>query len=127
VIERARLALYRFARCYTPRTVRFLRAQRLPLLLLIVYVCLDLSSPLWPGAFNFDPDDSVEGLRSDQSRQDVAPPVSEPAAGRHPTTGRLLRRVERLPRIAAVTARNRSVQRSQLYTPPDPGPSGDDH
>jgi hypothetical protein len=31
-------------------------------LLLLVYVSLDLSSPFVPGAFNFDPDDCVDGL-----------------------------------------------------------------
>ena len=97
------------------------------MLLLILYVCLDLSSPLWPGAFNFDPDDSVDGLRSDQSRQDLAPPASEPAAGRHPTAGRLLPRGKHLPRLSAAPARSRFVQRSQLSPPPDPAPSGDDH
>ncbi len=97
------------------------------MLLLVVYVCLDLSSPLWPGAFTFDPDDSVDGLRSDLSGQDVAPPVSEPAAGRHPTAGRLLPQVKRLPRIVAVPVRSRFVQRSQLSLPPDPARSGGDH
>jgi hypothetical protein len=31
-------------------------------LLFLVYVALDLSSPFVPGAFNFDPDDCVDGL-----------------------------------------------------------------
>ncbi len=101
--------------------------QRLPVLLLIMYVCVDLSSPLWPGAFNFDPDDSVDGLRSEQTRQDLVPPLSEPAAGRHPTAGRLLPRVTRLSRPAPAPERSRFVQRSRFSTPPDPVPSGDDH
>jgi hypothetical protein len=38
------------------------RARRLTFLFL-VYVSLDLSSPFIPGAFNFNPDESVDGVQ----------------------------------------------------------------
>ena len=38
-----------------------MRARRLTFLFL-VYVSLDLSSPFIPGAFNFNPDESVDGV-----------------------------------------------------------------
>jgi hypothetical protein len=38
-----------------------MRARHLTLLFLL-YVVLDLSNPFVPGAFNFDPDDSVDGV-----------------------------------------------------------------
>ena len=99
----------------------------LPVVFLVLYVGLDLSSPLWPGALNFDPDDSVDGLHSDQGRQALALPASEPTAERHPAAVRLLPHVKRPPRIAAAPGRSRHVPRSQLATPPDPALSGDDH
>ena len=39
-----------------------MRARRL-ILLLGLYVSLDLANPFMPGAFNFNPDDSVDGVR----------------------------------------------------------------
>ena len=45
-------------------------------LVLLVYVSLDLSSPFIPGAFNFDPDDCVDGLHRQANgpiRVDEAP------------------------------------------------------
>jgi hypothetical protein len=38
-----------------------MRARHL-VLLLGLYVSLDLANPLMPGAFNFNPDDSVDGV-----------------------------------------------------------------
>ncbi|HEU5305653.1 MAG TPA: hypothetical protein VFU40_13465 [Gemmatimonadales bacterium] len=60
-------------------------------LLLLVYVSLDLSSPFVPGAFNFDPDDCVEGLhrpidgRAHNKNGDVrAAPVVPAVPGKRP-------------------------------------------
>jgi hypothetical protein len=39
-----------------------MRARRL-VLLLGLYVTLDLANPFMPGAFNFNPDESVDGVR----------------------------------------------------------------
>jgi hypothetical protein len=38
-------------------------------LLLAVYVSLDFSNPMMPGAVSFDADDSVEGRRADRGRE----------------------------------------------------------
>jgi hypothetical protein len=38
-------------------------------LLLAVYVSLDFSNPMMPGAVRFDADDSVEGRRADRGRE----------------------------------------------------------
>ncbi|MBI2158262.1 MAG: hypothetical protein HYU26_15380, partial [Candidatus Rokubacteria bacterium] len=38
--------------------------SRLTLRLLLLYVALDFSNPLMPGAVSFDPDDSVEAVRA---------------------------------------------------------------
>ena len=38
--------------------------RRLPALAFIVYVALDLSNPLMPGAFNFNPDNSVDAAQA---------------------------------------------------------------
>jgi hypothetical protein len=72
------------------------------MLAFLLYLTLDLSSPFVPGAFNFDPDECVDGIRRASSsheradatalpaRSPVAPlvcpqtsPVRPPAGGRH--------------------------------------------
>jgi hypothetical protein len=51
-----------------------------PLIVAIaIYVSLDLSNPFMPGAFIFDPEQSVEGLHGERGREQiitVAPPVA---------------------------------------------------
>ena len=39
---------------------------------ILLYVTLDLSSPFVPGAFNFDPDECVEGIQRASSPQELA-------------------------------------------------------
>ena len=46
-------------------------------LVVLTYVSLDLSSPFIPGAFNFDPDDCVEGIRQASGHSTVR--VNQPA------------------------------------------------
>ena len=72
------------------------------MLAFVIYVTLDLSSPFVPGAFNFDPDECVDGIhrasspheradatvlpaRSPVARLVLPPPspVRPPAGGRH--------------------------------------------
>ncbi|HWN15561.1 MAG TPA: hypothetical protein VNU02_16970 [Candidatus Dormibacteraeota bacterium] len=48
--------------------------RRALILALLVYVVLDLSIPTMPGAFGFDPDDSVESVY--QAAEAVIPPAS---------------------------------------------------
>ena len=54
-----------------------MKSRRLTFLLL-VYVSLDLSSPFIPGAFNFNPDESIDGV---QRQRDPGPrrPAMAPA------------------------------------------------
>jgi len=61
------------------------RARRLTFLFL-VYVTLDLSSPFIPGAFNFNPDESVDGVQRSRDPRVVRmaitttpPPLAGPA------------------------------------------------
>ena len=47
---------------------RAMRVPRLFLFAFIVYVVLDLGCPLVPGAFSFDPDDSVDAVSACRAR-----------------------------------------------------------
>jgi hypothetical protein len=51
------------------------KARRL-ILLLTVYVSLDLSSPFIPGAFNFNPDESVDGVHRQRDPRTPRPLIS---------------------------------------------------
>ncbi|MBI1964092.1 MAG: hypothetical protein HYS37_12045 [Candidatus Rokubacteria bacterium] len=57
--------------------------SRLTLRLLLLYVALDFSNPLMPGAVSFDPDDSVEAVRAGRLEPPAAAvavtPVPAPA------------------------------------------------
>lgn len=50
-----------------------MKGRRLTLLFLL-YVSLDLSNPLIPGAFNFNPDESVDAVL--RYREGAAPPLA---------------------------------------------------
>jgi hypothetical protein len=51
------------------------KARRL-ILLLTVYVTLDLSSPFIPGAFNFNPDESVDGVHRQRDPRTPRPVIA---------------------------------------------------
>ncbi|HEV8640464.1 MAG TPA: hypothetical protein VGV13_05140 [Methylomirabilota bacterium] len=46
--------------------------------LLFLYVALDFSNPLMPGAVSFDADDSVEGVRAERPRIDDQDAIGVP-------------------------------------------------
>ena len=51
--------------------------RRRMMLAFLMYITLDLSSPFVPGAFNFDPDECVEGIHrasSPEERADASAP-----------------------------------------------------
>lgn len=89
------------------------------LLALLVYVTLDLSLPAMPGAFVFEPDDSVESItRARESATAVAPPLidrSAPPAGLTvsvvpaPPVPERLRLVPRVHHAVPAPARRRSA------------------
>jgi hypothetical protein len=60
--------------------------RRLFLLLFFAYVGLDLGSPMVPGAFSFDPDDSVDAVAGDRAR-----PASLPRVASVPASVALIR------------------------------------
>ena len=71
-------------------------------MLILCYVSLDLSSPFVPGAFNFDADESVEGVQRHRDRCVIqfvvgpaAPVTSPPDAGGLGDPPRRLAREER--------------------------------
>ncbi|MEX2146133.1 MAG: hypothetical protein WED01_03880 [Candidatus Rokuibacteriota bacterium] len=72
-------------------------------LLLAVYVSLDFSNPMMPGAVSFDTADSVEGWRADRGREAEA----DAGASRLPAVA-LLRHAAGAP---AVSGRARSAPR----------------
>ena len=55
--------------------------MRVAALLIALYVILDVAAPFVPGAFDFDPDDSVEALVNDVTSVMIAPaPFAWPPA-----------------------------------------------
>lgn len=99
---------------------------RVLVLALLVYVALDLSIPTMPGAFGFDPDDSIESVYQTRARA-AAEAVIHPASGAAafllsalpPDSGR------RPVPIDPARARPRSSRRSAASD--DPPPSEDPH
>jgi hypothetical protein len=103
--------------------------RRRLLLAVLTYVTLDLSTPFVPGAFNFDPDDCVDGIHrassSAQQRADASAlparspvvrlvlpspsPVRPPAGGRQPVLQWL------------------AGAREDARSSSDPPPPGEDH
>jgi hypothetical protein len=53
-----------------------MRLRRLVLLACLVYVVVDLGCPLVPGAFSFDPDDSVDAVSGYRIRPPAGPRVA---------------------------------------------------
>jgi hypothetical protein len=101
--------------------------RRLLIVALLVYVALDLSIPAMPGAFGFDPDDSVESIHRTRARS-AAEAVVSLASGAAafvlselpPDTGR------RPAPISPGGERPRSNRRSAASDEPAP-PSEDPH
>lgn len=54
--------------------------RRVLIVALLVYVALDLSIPTMPGAFGFDPDDSIESVYQTRARA-AAEAMIPPASG----------------------------------------------
>ena len=62
--------------------------RRLPAVAFILYVALDLSNPLMPGAFNFNPDTSVDAAQASVTHRTRTTPARS-AVPEHdrPSTG----------------------------------------
>ena len=97
-------------------------------LLLVTLLAFDMSTPLLPGAYRFNPDESVEALRDGVSRVGALAPTArplptavsaslppEPSARDHRTAS--ARRAQPVPRARSVTASGPDV----------PSRSTDDH
>jgi hypothetical protein len=101
--------------------------RRVLIVALLVYVTLDLSIPAMPGAFGFDPDDSVESVYQTRARA-AAEAAIPPASGAAvfvlsevpPNTGR------RPAPVGPARERSRSSRRSSASDEPPP-PSEDPH
>jgi hypothetical protein len=101
--------------------------RRVLIVALLVYVTLDLSIPAMPGAFGFDPDDSVESVYQTRARA-AAEVAIPPASGAAvfvlsevpPDTGR------RPAPVGPARERSRSSRRSSASDEPPP-PSEDPH
>ena len=109
-----------------------MRARHL-IFLLGLYVSLDLANPFMPGAFNFNPDDSVDGVRLQyevfRSRLAVIPTppsirdAAPNASGRHGATGgsagrqRMVRGSEATPVVIVRAAPHRRSLASRRSSP----------
>ena len=58
-----------------------MRLRRLLLLAFVAYVVLDLGCPLVPGAFSFDPEESVDAVSAYRSRPPAVPRVAVVVSG----------------------------------------------
>lgn len=97
-------------------------------LFLLLYVALDFSNPHMPGAVNFDPADSVEGVHAERVRADRQEAASETPAALFPVAAVEHDRPPRPPVNAApLTDREPPVVRRSPTRSPDPASPGDDH
>jgi hypothetical protein len=95
-----------------------------PLVLAIaLYVGLDLTNPFMPGAFHFDPEESVEGISTERIWK-VAVALAAP----------VVRRVERenlppaSPHLRDPRARHRAAEPGPAHVrDPEPPPLSEDH
>jgi hypothetical protein len=98
-----------------------MRARRL-ILMIAVYVSLDLTNPFMPGAFIFDPEQSVEGVHGERGRVPLVV-LATPAPPRVATEGS-----EPARRRPAPTARKWFAEPPTAHVPAsDPPPLADDH
>src|SRR5262245_51319063 len=95
------------------------------LLAFLTYLSLDLSTPFVPGAFNFDPDECVDGVRSPHQRA---------SASARPTRTPMVRLKLPPPSPARPLAGERNVVRDWLVdsredtrASGDPPPRSEDH
>lgn len=95
--------------------------------LLLIYVTLDFSNPLMPGAVNFDADDSVDGVHAERVRADRYQTVAVPAPILLVAATLDSDQVPRL--LPEPRARDRELPavRRDLRRPPDPASPADDH
>lgn len=66
---------------------------------LVLRLLVDMATPLAPGAFRFDPHESVEGLRTHAVRA-AEHVVVRPSPSPQPTTEPVVSRVDTRPRVA---------------------------
>jgi hypothetical protein len=96
-----------------------MRARRL-ILMIAIYVGLDLANPFMPGAFIFDPEQSVEGVHGERGRQQFAA-LATPTVPRVQTDGTP-------PRRPAPVARKWFAEPRLAYEPvSDLPPLSEDH
>jgi hypothetical protein len=102
--------------------------RRSVLVLLVSLLAFDMSTPLLPGAYRFNPDESVEVLRDGAARVGVVAPVARP----HPTaaTASLAPEPSLRANLTVPARRPDTVRpvRSVTVSSPDPSSrSTDDH
>ena len=96
-----------------------MRARRL-ILVIAIYVGLDLANPFMPGAFIFDPEQSVEGVHGERGRQQFVA-LAAPAVSRVQTEGTPIHR-------RAPVARRWFAEPRPAHVPvSDPPPLSEDH
>lgn len=102
--------------------------SRILVALVMLYVGADFSTPMLPGAFSFDPDDSVDGSYAGQTRQDAteqSPRDATPTArALDPRPGVVVAKSPRLVRVAGPPTH---VSRSHLDGRRATPAPGDDH
>jgi hypothetical protein len=94
-----------------------------PLILVVtIYMGLDLTNPFMPGAFIFDPEQSVEGVHGEQGRQQFLA-MATPATPRVKTD-----EAPAPPRRPAPVARQWLAEPRPAHVPAsDPPPVSEDH
>jgi hypothetical protein len=101
-------------------------ARRLVTVFVAVYLLLDFSLPMVRGAFEFDPDESVDCARIEPVGNTVPAPLPAPIA----TTPRCRERIVVRPvrvSLALVVAEPAGVARDHLRAAADSPPPSEDH
>lgn len=104
-----------------------MRRRRLGLIVLLLCLGPDFASPMVPGAFCFDPETSVDGMRAPRARTPVVAVASVAPTARLPEVAAIQPLLRRSPTAAPIAA---ALLPSRGAYPPaaaDPGAAADDH
>ncbi len=102
-----------------------MKAKRLTLLVLL-YVTVDLSSPFIPGAFSFNPDESVDGIDVRDERTPRVSVTSAHSLAVRPVAHKALPAVVQRARVIRVLERFVDMRQTHGASA-DPQPPTEDH
>ncbi len=101
--------------------------RRLPAVAFVLYVALDLSNPLMPGAFDFNPDKSVDAAQASVAHRAQTTPAQSAVPERDRPSTRAGRSIVRRALVRRVVSDWLPAARSTPAVATPAPPAADDH